>query len=113
MGSPLPDTYGPGAQPGGVRAAAARARRLAVSATPARARLSARGQRSLQAILTAAYRQPAARTDITLADRRLLLLRAGLDPAAPVAQVTADQWHRLAVLLGGWKPARPAGSPLS
>jgi 23S rRNA (adenine-N6)-dimethyltransferase len=61
--------------------------------------ISTRGQRRLHAVLQAAYRQPTVRTDIALAGRKRLLLRAGLDPAAPVAEVTADQWHRLAVLL--------------
>jgi 23S rRNA (adenine-N6)-dimethyltransferase len=61
---------------------------------------SAGGQRRLRAMLRAAYRQPAVRTDLALPGSRRLLLRAGLDPAAPVAVVTADQWHRLAVLLG-------------
>jgi hypothetical protein len=62
--------------------------------------VSVRGQRSLREILQAAYRRPSTRTDIALAGRKRLLLRARLDPAAPVAQMTADQWHRLAVLLG-------------
>ncbi len=62
---------------------------------------SARGERCLRAILRAAYRRPSTRTDVPLAGCKRLLLRAGLDPAAPVAEVTADQWHRLAVLLGG------------
>lgn len=62
---------------------------------------SARGQRCLRGILQAAYRRPGTRTDVTLAGHRRALLRAGLDPAAPVAEVTAEQWHRLAVLLGG------------
>ena len=34
-----------------------------------------------------------------LPGRRRLLVRVGLDPAAPVANVTAEQWHRLALLL--------------
>ena len=67
---------------------------------------SARGQRCLRAVLQAAYRRPGARTDIAVACGRRMLLRAGLDPAAPVAAVTADQWHRLAVLLGGGATAR-------
>jgi 23S rRNA (adenine-N6)-dimethyltransferase len=62
---------------------------------------SPRGQRCLRAVLPAAYRQPRTRTGVALAGHKRLMLRAGLDPAAPVADVTADQWHRLAVLLGG------------
>ena len=31
--------------------------------------------------------------------RRRLLVRAAIDPAAPAAELTAEQWHRLAVLL--------------
>jgi 23S rRNA (adenine-N6)-dimethyltransferase len=61
---------------------------------------SRNGQRRLRALLPGAYRRPGTRTDIALAGNRRLLLRAGLDPAAPVAAVTADQWHQLAVLLG-------------
>jgi 23S rRNA (adenine-N6)-dimethyltransferase len=60
----------------------------------------------LRAIVQAAYRRPGTRTDIALAGRKRLLLRAGVDPAAPVAEVTADQWHRLAVLLDGGVPDR-------
>jgi 23S rRNA (adenine-N6)-dimethyltransferase len=55
----------------------------------------------LRAILPVAYRRPSTRTNSALSRYRRLLLRAGLDPAAPVAAVTSDQWHRLAVLLGG------------
>jgi 23S rRNA (adenine-N6)-dimethyltransferase len=60
---------------------------------------SARGQRILRTLLRAAYRKPTARSDAVLGGRRRLLVRAAIDPAAPVAQVTAEQWHRLAVLL--------------
>jgi 23S rRNA (adenine-N6)-dimethyltransferase len=62
---------------------------------------SARGQRMLRTLLRAAYRRPAARADAVIGDRRRLLVRAAIDPAAPAAQVTAEQWHRLAVLLAG------------
>jgi 23S rRNA (adenine-N6)-dimethyltransferase len=61
---------------------------------------SARGQRRLRSMLSAAYRRPGTRTDVALSGSRRLLLRAGLDPAAPVSAVTGDQWHRLAILLG-------------
>jgi 23S rRNA (adenine-N6)-dimethyltransferase len=71
-----------------------------LSVRPRPVPVSVRGQRSLREILQAAYRRPSTRTDIALAGRKRLLLRARLDPAAPVAQMTADQWHRLAVLLG-------------
>jgi 23S rRNA (adenine-N6)-dimethyltransferase len=72
-----------------------------LSVRPRPAPASVHGQRCLRAILRAAYHRPSTRTDIAVAGRKRLLLRAGLDPAAPVAEVTADQWHRLAVLLGG------------
>jgi len=62
---------------------------------------SARGQRTLRTLLRAAYRRPAARADIVVGGRRRLLVRAAIDPAAPAAQVTAEQWHRLAILLAG------------
>jgi 23S rRNA (adenine-N6)-dimethyltransferase len=75
-----------------------------LSVRPRPVPISAAGQRSLRAIVQAAYRRPGTRTDIALAGRKRLLLRAGLDPAAPVAQVTADQWHRFAVLLDGGTP---------
>jgi 23S rRNA (adenine-N6)-dimethyltransferase len=72
-----------------------------LSVRPRPVPISARGQRCLRPIVQAAYRRPGTRTDIALAGRKRLLLRAGLDPAAPVAKVTAEQWHRLAVLLDG------------
>ncbi len=72
-----------------------------LSVRPRSVPCSARGQGRLRGILTAAYRRPGTRTDVALAGHKRALLRAGLDPAAPIAQVTADQWHRLAVLLSG------------
>jgi 23S rRNA (adenine-N6)-dimethyltransferase len=60
---------------------------------------SVRGQRMLRTLLRAAYRRPTVRADAVVGVRRRLLLRAAIDPAAPAAQVTAEQWHRLAVLL--------------
>ncbi len=66
---------------------------------------SPRALRLVRRTLDAAYRHPGARTDVALAERRRFLVRAGLDPAAPVAAVTADQWHSLAVLLC-YGPAR-------
>jgi 23S rRNA (adenine-N6)-dimethyltransferase len=72
-----------------------------VSVRPHFVPASPRGQRRLRAMLSAAYRRPGTRTGVALPGHRRLLLRAGVDPAAPVAAVTADQWHRLAVLLGG------------
>ncbi len=63
--------------------------------------LSPRSQRRLRALLTAAYRQPGSRADRALALPRRLLLTAGLDPAAPVAAITAGQWHSLALRLDG------------
>jgi 23S rRNA (adenine-N6)-dimethyltransferase len=63
-------------------------------------------QRQLRTLLRAAYRRPGGRADAVLPGRRRLLLRAGLDPRTPVAEVTAEQWHDLALLLAG-APARP------
>ena len=86
---------------------------LSIRARPVPA--SRAGQRRLRTILPVAYRRPGTRTDKVLAGHRRLLIRAGLDPAAPVAAVTASQWHQLAVLLGGGTtPARyrwPGAAP--
>ncbi len=60
---------------------------------------SARGQRQLRAMLRHAYRAPRSRADAVLAGRRRLLIRAAVDPRTPVALLTAEQWHRLAMLL--------------
>jgi 23S rRNA (adenine-N6)-dimethyltransferase len=72
-----------------------------VSVRPRSVPASPRGQHRLRAILAAAYRRPSTRTDLALPGYQRLLRSAGLDPAAPVAAVSADQWHQLAVLLGG------------
>ena len=72
---------------------------LSVRSRPVAA--SARGERCLREILRLAYRRPSVRTEVAVAVRPRLLLSAGLDPALPVAGVTADQWHRLAVELSG------------
>lgn len=76
-----------------------------LSVRPRAVPVPARGQRFLRPVLTAAYRRPEARAGIALAGHKRQLLRAGLDPGAPIADVTADQWHRLAVLVGGGTPA--------
>jgi 23S rRNA (adenine-N6)-dimethyltransferase len=56
--------------------------------------------RQLRTLLRGAYRRPqAALADAGLRDHRRLLIKAGIDPQAPVATITAEQWHRLAVLL--------------
>jgi len=65
---------------------------------------SAAAQRQLRVLLRAAYRKPRARASTALADTgatggRRLLIRAGIDPSAMTTQITADQWHRLALLL--------------
>ena len=60
---------------------------------------SARAQGALRTMLRAAYRDPGARADALLGGRRRLLVRAAIDPAAPAAELTAEQWHGLAVLL--------------
>ena len=62
---------------------------------------SARGQRILRTLLRAAYRRPGERAGAVLGGRRRMLVRAAIDPAAPAAELTAEQWHRLAVLLAG------------
>jgi 23S rRNA (adenine-N6)-dimethyltransferase len=62
---------------------------------------SARGQRTLRALLRAGYRRPGLRADAALPGRRRLLIRAGVDPRARADQITAEQWHHLAVLLSG------------
>jgi 23S rRNA (adenine-N6)-dimethyltransferase len=60
---------------------------------------SAHGQRLLRTLLRAAYRRPGTRAEAVLCGRRQLLIRAGVDPRTPAALLTAEQWHRLAVLL--------------
>jgi 23S rRNA (adenine-N6)-dimethyltransferase len=62
---------------------------------------SARGQRQLRTMLRHAYRTPGSRADAVLPGRRRLLMRAAVDPRTPVALLTAEQWHRLAMLLAG------------
>jgi 23S rRNA (adenine-N6)-dimethyltransferase len=62
--------------------------------------------RQLRALLRAAYRSPGARAGAALAGTagpagRRLLIRAGVDPASLVTDVTAEQWHCLALLLAG------------
>jgi 23S rRNA (adenine-N6)-dimethyltransferase len=76
-----------------------------LSVRPRPARVPARSRRLLSLMLTAAYRRPATRAGIALAGHKRLLRRAGIDPAAPIADMTADQWHQLAVLLDGRAPA--------
>ena len=70
-----------------------------LSVRPRAIAASARGQRVLRTLLRAAYRRPGERADALLDGRRRLLVRAAIDPAAPAAELTAEQWHRLAVLL--------------
>jgi len=72
-------------------------------------------QRRLRALLRAAYRRPGARADAVLdgfglggRQSRRWLIGAGIDPAAPSAYLTADQWHRLAILLA--KGSRDPGN---
>ena len=98
----------------------------AASFTPppsvAAARLSIRprptpapAQRQLRALLRAAYRSPGTRASTVLADTgapggRRLLIRAGVDPGAMVEQITAEQWHHLALLLAPNRPSTSSGS---
>jgi 23S rRNA (adenine-N6)-dimethyltransferase len=63
--------------------------------------ISSREERWLRSMLQVAYRRPGTRTDLVLPVPRRVLHRAGVDPAAPVGAITAYQWHRLAVLVGG------------
>lgn len=76
----------------------------------------------LRALLRAAYRRPGANASTVLAGGsargRRLLIRAGVDPGSAVGEITAAQWHRLALLLAGpagqtglAKPAGQAGTP--
>jgi 23S rRNA (adenine-N6)-dimethyltransferase len=71
---------------------------------PYSVQISTREEQRLRSMLKAAYRRPGTRTDLVLPVPRWALRRAGLDPAAPVGAVTADQWHRLAALIGGGTP---------
>ena len=83
-----------------------------VSVRPREIAASRAGQRLLRSLLRAAYRHPSARADTVLArtvlagttpaGRRRLLIRAQVSPGAPVAEITAEQWHRLAVMLVSW-----------
>jgi 23S rRNA (adenine-N6)-dimethyltransferase len=70
-----------------------------LSVRPRTQALSPHGQRLLRALLRTAYHRPGVRADAVLRDQRRLLVRAAVDPGAPVAEVTGEQWHRLAVLL--------------
>jgi 23S rRNA (adenine-N6)-dimethyltransferase len=65
--------------------------------------------RQLRALLRSAYRSPGGKASAALARTatpgapggRRLLIRAGVDPGALVTDVTAEQWHCLALLLAG------------
>jgi 23S rRNA (adenine-N6)-dimethyltransferase len=66
-------------------------------------------QRHFRALLRAAYRRPGDRAGTVLADTglpgsRRLLIGAGVDPRSAVAEVTAEQWHRLALVLADPRP---------
>jgi hypothetical protein len=41
---------------------------------------------------------------------RRLLIRVGVDPGAMVEQITAEQWHHLALLLAPNRPSTSSGS---
>jgi 23S rRNA (adenine-N6)-dimethyltransferase len=78
---------------------------VAAARLSVRPRAAAGGaQRQLRALLRTAYRSPGTRAGTALAGRRALLIRAGIDPRSPAARVTAEQWHRLALLLAGSHP---------
>jgi 23S rRNA (adenine-N6)-dimethyltransferase len=90
--------------PPGVDAARLSVRPRAIAGDPG-------GQRALRALLRAAYRRPGARADAVLAvpGARRLLIGAAIDPAAPAAYITADQWHRLAITLASGQARGRAG----
>jgi 23S rRNA (adenine-N6)-dimethyltransferase len=85
---------------------------------------SAEGQRLLRLLLRAAYRSPAVPVHHAIGDAaargrpprsgdrvRKVLLRAGVSPDVRAAQLTADQWHQLAMLLASAaEPDRPGRS---
>jgi 23S rRNA (adenine-N6)-dimethyltransferase len=63
-------------------------------------------ERQLRALLRSAYHRPGTRAETALAATgapggRRLLIRAGIAPGAAAEEVTAEQWHRLALLLAG------------
>jgi hypothetical protein len=69
----------------------------------------------LRALLRAAYRNPGTRASTVLAGTgapggRRLLIRVGVDPGAMVEQITAEQWHHLALLLAPNRPSTSSGS---
>jgi hypothetical protein len=78
--------------------------------------MPATAQRQLRVLLRAAYRRPGTRASTLLADAgapggRRLLIRAGIDPGALVEQITAEQWHRLALLPAAGRPPPRSGNP--
>jgi 23S rRNA (adenine-N6)-dimethyltransferase len=85
-----------------------------LSVRPRAITASAPGQRILRALLRAGYRRPGASAEAALGLRRRLLLRAAIDPAAPVACLAAGQWHELAMLLAAGQPSeRDQADPIS
>jgi 23S rRNA (adenine-N6)-dimethyltransferase len=58
---------------------------------------SRHGQRVLRALLRDGFRSRARPAAV----RRQVMLRAGIAPGTPAAELTADQWHRLAQMLTG------------
>ena len=82
------------------------AARLSIRPRP----MPAAAQRQLHSLLRAAYRSPGARASAALARTgvtggRRLLLSVGIDPGTVVGQITAEQWHRLALLLSANRPS--------
>jgi len=73
------------------------AARLSVRPRP----IAGDADRRLRALLRAAYRRPGEAVGMALPGHRRLLIRAGVDPRSAPAQVTAEQWHTLALLLAG------------
>jgi 23S rRNA (adenine-N6)-dimethyltransferase len=70
-----------------------------LSVRPRAITASAHGQRQLRTMLRRAYRTPRCRAEEVVPGRRRLLIRAAVEPRTPVALVTAEQWHALALLL--------------
>ena len=70
-----------------------------LSVRPRAITASAHGQRQLRTMLRRAYRTPRCRAEEVVPGRRRLLIGAAIEPRTPVALVTAEQWHALALLL--------------
>jgi 23S rRNA (adenine-N6)-dimethyltransferase len=63
--------------------------------------ITGHAERQLGALLRAAYRRPGEAVCTALRGQRRLLIRAGIDPRSAPGEITAGQWHALALLLAG------------